>query len=138
MSAVGSGNAMGLRPDSLELVRHARGPHHQYPDGFMLFLGISFSPVQDRGAPGAGFRHHPGDVVTIASPALGALINTVQRSDAIPPWPYGTGALLQHRRRQRMQTCVTARTPGLVGVLSLAAARGPPRDRDTGNTARAR
>ena len=89
--------------DPLELVRHACGPHHQYPDGFMLFLGTMFSPIQDRGAPGAGFTHHLGDVVTITSPALGALVNTVQRSDAIPPWTYGVGALLKHLRRQRMQ-----------------------------------
>jgi len=85
--------------DPLELVRHACGPHHQYPDGFMLFLGTMFSPIQDRGAPGAGFTHSLGDVVTIASPAFGALVNTVQRSDAIPPWTYGVGALLRHLRR---------------------------------------
>jgi fumarylacetoacetate (FAA) hydrolase family protein len=84
--------------DPLELVRHACGPHHQYPDGFMLFLGTMFSPIQDRGAAGAGFTHHLGDVVTIASPALGALVNTVQRSDTIPPWTYGLGALLKHLR----------------------------------------
>ena len=84
--------------DPLELVRHACGPHHQYPDGFMLFLGTMFSPIQDRGAPGAGFTHHLGDRVTIASPALGALVNTVQRSDALPPWTYGVGALLKHLR----------------------------------------
>jgi fumarylacetoacetate (FAA) hydrolase family protein len=89
--------------DPLELVRQACGPHHQYPDGFMLFLGTMFSPIQDRGAAGAGFTHHLGDVVTIASPALGALVNTVQRSDAIPPWTYGVGALLKHLRRQPMQ-----------------------------------
>jgi len=88
--------------DPLELVRHACGPHHQYPDGFMLFLGTMFSPIQDRGARGAGFTHHLGDVVTIASPALGALVNTVQRSDAIPPWSYGIGALLRHLRGARM------------------------------------
>jgi fumarylacetoacetate (FAA) hydrolase family protein len=82
--------------DPLELVHHTCGPHHQYPDGFMLFLGTMFSPIQDRGAPGAGFTHHLGDRVTIASPALGALVNTVQRSDAIPPWTYGVGALLRH------------------------------------------
>ncbi|MFG6432181.1 fumarylacetoacetate hydrolase family protein [Roseateles sp. LYH14W] len=87
----------------LELVGQACGPHHQYPDGFMLFLGTMFSPIQDRGAPGAGFTHQLGDVVTIASPALGALVNTVQRSDAIPPWTYGLGALLKHLRRQHMQ-----------------------------------
>jgi fumarylacetoacetate (FAA) hydrolase family protein len=90
--------------DPLELVRHACGPHHQYPDGFMLFLGTMFSPIQDRGAPGAGFTHRLGDVVTISSPALGTLINTVQRSDAIPPWTYGVGALLKHLRRQRMES----------------------------------
>ncbi|MFG6486896.1 fumarylacetoacetate hydrolase family protein [Roseateles sp. BYS78W] len=89
--------------DPLELVRHACGPHHQYPDGFLLFLGTMFSPIQDRGAPGAGFTHHLGDVVTIASPALGALVNTVQRSDTIPPWTYGVGALLRHLRRQRLE-----------------------------------
>ncbi|MDR7331261.1 fumarylacetoacetate hydrolase family protein [Roseateles asaccharophilus] len=88
--------------DPLDLVRQACGPHHQYPDGFMLFLGTMFSPIQDRGAPGAGFTHHLGDVVTIASPALGALVNTVQRSDAIPPWTYGVGALLRHLGRQRL------------------------------------
>ena len=38
-------------------------------------------------------------VVTIASPALGALVNTVQRSDAITPWTYGIGALLRHLQR---------------------------------------
>lgn len=84
--------------DPLELVAHACGPHHQYPDGFMLFLGTMFSPIQDRGAPGAGFTHHLGDRVTIASPALGALVNTVQRSDALPPWTYGVGTLLRHLR----------------------------------------
>ena len=84
--------------DPLELVAHACGPHHQYPDGFMLFLGTMFSPIQDRGAPGAGFTHQLGDRVTIASPALGTLVNTVQRSDALPPWTYGVGALLRHLR----------------------------------------
>src|SRR5471032_834777 len=55
--------------DPLELVEHASGPHHEYPDGYMLFLGTMFSPIQDRDAPGAGFTHHRGDRVTIASPA---------------------------------------------------------------------
>ena len=30
---------------------------HQYPDGFALFLGTMFAPVQDRDAPGKGFTH---------------------------------------------------------------------------------
>ena len=31
--------------------------HHQYPDGFALFLGTMFAPIVDRGAPGLGFTH---------------------------------------------------------------------------------
>jgi len=80
--------------DPLDLVRQTSGPHHQYPDGFMLFLGTMFSPIQDRDAPGAGFTHHLGDRVTISSPALGALVNTVQRSHQLPPWTFGVRALM--------------------------------------------
>jgi fumarylacetoacetate (FAA) hydrolase family protein len=69
-----------------------------YPDGFMLFLGTMFSPIQPRRA-GAGFTHQLGDRVTIASP-LGALVNTVQRSDAIRPGPTA-GALMRHLRSRR-------------------------------------
>ncbi|MDQ2822213.1 MAG: fumarylacetoacetate hydrolase family protein [Pseudomonadota bacterium] len=79
--------------DPFELVRQTIGPHHQYPDGLMLFLGTMFSPIQDRDAPGAGFTHHLGDRVTISTPALGALVNTVQRSDSIAPWTFGARAL---------------------------------------------
>jgi fumarylacetoacetate (FAA) hydrolase family protein len=86
--------------DPLELVRHAIGPHHQYPDGMMLFLGTMFSPIEDRGAPGAGFTHHLGDLVTISSRALGALVNTVQLSDAIAPWTFGVRALYSNLARR--------------------------------------
>lgn len=79
--------------DPADLVKQTWGAHHQYPDGFMLFLGTMFSPIKDRNAPGAGFTHHLGDVVTIATPALGALVNTVQFSTTIPPWTFGVRAL---------------------------------------------
>ena len=79
--------------DPLDLVRQTAGQYHQYPDGFMLFLGTMFSPVKDRDAQGGGFTHHLGDRVTIASPALGALVNEVQHCDAIAPWTFGVRAL---------------------------------------------
>ncbi|MGQ0334839.1 fumarylacetoacetate hydrolase family protein [Halomonas elongata] len=72
-----------------ELVGQTIGAHHQYPDGFMLFLGTMFSPIQDRDGPGQGFTHHPGDIVSIATPRLGTLVNRVGRSDQLPPWTYG-------------------------------------------------
>ncbi|KQW96620.1 fumarylacetoacetate hydrolase [Massilia sp. Root418] len=79
--------------DPLDLVSQTSGAHHQYPDGFMLFLGTMFSPIKDRGEAGAGFTHHMGDRVTITSPALGALINHVHRSNEITPWTFGVRAL---------------------------------------------
>ncbi|KQQ45363.1 hypothetical protein ASF61_20095 [Duganella sp. Leaf126] len=94
----GSSRMREISRDPLDLVRQTCGAHHQYPDGFMLFLGTMFSPIKDRDAAGGGFTHHLGDRVTIATPALGALVNTVQRSDQIAPWTYGTRALL-HRAR---------------------------------------
>ncbi|WP_426114620.1 fumarylacetoacetate hydrolase family protein [Massilia sp. PWRC2] len=79
--------------DPLALVRQTIGSHHHYPDGFMLFLGTMFSPIDDRDGAGHGFTHHLGDRVTISSPALGALVNHVQYADAIAPWTFGVRAL---------------------------------------------
>jgi fumarylacetoacetate (FAA) hydrolase family protein len=81
--------------DPEELVAQTAGPHHQYPDGFMLFLGTMFSPIKDRHAAGSGFTHHLGDKVTIATPQLGALVNTVQSSTEIAPWRFGVRALYE-------------------------------------------
>jgi fumarylacetoacetate (FAA) hydrolase family protein len=82
--------------DPLELVAHTIGAAHQYPDGFVLFLGTMFAPTKDRGAKGSGFTHHVGDIVTIATPTLGALVNRVTTSDKAPPWTFGAGALMRN------------------------------------------
>ncbi|QBR00043.1 fumarylacetoacetate hydrolase family protein [Paraburkholderia pallida] len=79
--------------DPQQLVEQTCGAHHQYPDGFMLFLGTMFSPIQDRDAAGSGFTHHIGDIVTISTPQLGALVNTVKLCDEIAPWTFGVRAL---------------------------------------------
>jgi len=86
--------------DPLDLVRQACGEHHQYPDGFMLFLGTMFSPTQDRAGQGSGFTHRQGDVVRIASPRLGALVNRVSLSHRIPPWTFGVRALYSNLRKR--------------------------------------
>jgi len=65
---------------------------HQYPDGVVLFLGTLFAPTQDRGAPGRGFTHKLGDVVTISSDRLGTLVNTVTTSRDAPAWKTGIAA----------------------------------------------
>jgi fumarylacetoacetate (FAA) hydrolase family protein len=48
-----------------------------------------FAPVEDRGEPGRGFTHALGDVVTIATPELGCLVNRVNHADKLPPWSFG-------------------------------------------------
>ena len=82
--------------DPADLVAQTCGRHHQYPDGFMLYCGTMFAPVQDRDGPGQGFTHHIGDVVTISAPGLGALVNTVRLATDAPEWTFGTGALMRN------------------------------------------
>jgi fumarylacetoacetate (FAA) hydrolase family protein len=89
----GESSMSQISRDPEDLVRQTIGKHHQYPDGFMLFLGTMFAPTQDRGAAGSGFTHKVGDTVRISSPLLGALVNTVNTSDRITPWTFGLHAL---------------------------------------------
>ncbi|HEY0586935.1 MAG TPA: fumarylacetoacetate hydrolase family protein [Pseudoduganella sp.] len=89
----GTSRMREISRDPLDLVAQTCGNHHQYPDGFMLFLGTMFSPTKDRDAAGGGFTHHLGDRVSISSPSLGTLVNQVQRSDQLPPWTFGVRAL---------------------------------------------
>ncbi|MBE9603893.1 fumarylacetoacetate hydrolase family protein [Acetobacteraceae bacterium H6797] len=95
-----TGRIGAISRDPADLARQLVNPHHQYPDGAVLYLGTPFSPTKDRGAPGQGFTHHPGDVVTISSPRLGALSNEVAPTDACPPWQFGTGALMANLARR--------------------------------------
>jgi fumarylacetoacetate (FAA) hydrolase family protein len=81
--------------DPEELVRQALSEHH-YPDGFALFLGTLFAPTDDRDEPGRGFTHKMGDVVTISTPKLGALVNRVTTCKAARPWEFGTRALMRN------------------------------------------
>ena len=81
--------------DPLDLVAATCGPEHQYPDGFMLFLGTMYVPTKDRRGAGQGFTHETGDVVRISADKLGALANTVTTSDRAAPWTFGARALMR-------------------------------------------
>ncbi|HKP26823.1 MAG TPA: fumarylacetoacetate hydrolase family protein [Dongiaceae bacterium] len=82
--------------DVTDLASQTLSRNHQYPDGFMLFCGTMFAPIKDRDAKGQGFTHKVGDIVTIANPKLGALVNRVKYSSDIAPWTFGTGALMKN------------------------------------------
>jgi fumarylacetoacetate (FAA) hydrolase family protein len=85
----GDSSLAKISRDPLDLVQQTLNANHQYPDGFMLFLGTMFAPTQDRDSVGGGFTHHLGDVVRISSARLGVLENTVNTSDRIAPWTFG-------------------------------------------------
>ncbi len=82
--------------DPADLVAQMVNVHHRFPDGAVLFLGTMFAPVQDRGAPGQGFTHKTGDIVTIAAPKLGRLVNRMRPTDQCEPWTFGTAALMRN------------------------------------------
>ena len=91
----GSSSMAEISRSPEELVAAAMGPHHQYPDGIVLYLGTMFVPSKDRGEAGQGFTHKIGDMVTISSEKFGALVNRVKYAPDCPPWTYGTRALMR-------------------------------------------
>jgi fumarylacetoacetate (FAA) hydrolase family protein len=88
--------------DPTDLVAQTVGSVHQYPDGFVLFLGTMFAPVKDRDAPGQGFTHKADDIVTIAAPELGRLVNRMRMSDDCEPWTFGVGALMRNLAKRKL------------------------------------
>jgi fumarylacetoacetate (FAA) hydrolase family protein len=96
----GSSSIAKISRDPADLVVQMIGPHHQYPDGTVLFLGTMFAPVEDRDAPGKGFTHKVGDIVTVAAPKLGRLVNRMRLTDQCEPWTFGAGALMRNLARR--------------------------------------
>ncbi|MVT70326.1 fumarylacetoacetate hydrolase [Bradyrhizobium pachyrhizi] len=88
--------------DPTDLVAQTIGRVHQYPDGFALFLGTMFAPVKDRDARGEGFTHKRDDIVTIAAPQLGKLVNRMRNSDECEPWTFGVGALMKNLAERKV------------------------------------
>jgi len=96
----GSSNMRLISRDPLDLVAQTIGKQHQYPDGFALFLGTMFAPVDDRDHEGRGFTHKVGDIVKVSTPRLGTLANKVCLCENAPPWTYGISALMRDLARR--------------------------------------
>jgi fumarylacetoacetate (FAA) hydrolase family protein len=86
--------------DPADLVKQMIGLNHQYPDGAVLFLGTLFAPTKDRDAPGQGFTHKVGDIVTVAAPELGRLVNRMRHCGDCEPWRFGTSHLMRNLARR--------------------------------------
>ena len=96
----GGSSMAAISRDPAELVRQLFDGGRRYPDGTALFLGTMFAPVADRDAPGKGFTHKPGDVVTVSAEKLGRLANRMRHSHDCPPWDFGAGALMRNLARR--------------------------------------
>ena len=92
----GSSSMSQISRDPLDLTGQTLNANHQYPDGFLLFLGTLFAPTEDRDHVGSGFTHKLGDRVSISSPLLGSLHNQVTHSSDAAPWTFGLSALLRN------------------------------------------
>lgn len=80
--------------DPLDLAGQTLSSNHQYPDGFALYLGTMFAPIEDRDIPGQGFTHKQGDEVCVSSPRLGVLRNRVTSCESATPWTFGIASLM--------------------------------------------
>jgi fumarylacetoacetate (FAA) hydrolase family protein len=92
----GHSNMSLISRDPAVLAGQAFGKQHQYPDGFALFLGTMFAPIQDRDTAGQGFTHKVGDRVRVSTPKLGVLENEVTTCDQAKPWTFGISALIRN------------------------------------------
>ncbi|MDB5702189.1 MAG: fumarylacetoacetate hydrolase [Sphingomonadales bacterium] len=92
----GSSSMAMISRDPLDLIGQTIGASHQYPDGLVLLLGTMFAPTEDRSEPGRGFTHKTGDIVRIATPRLGTLVNRVVACEDASPWTFGIGALMRN------------------------------------------
>ena len=90
----GASSMAEISRDIEDLAAQTIGAAHDYPDGLVLFTGTMFAPIQDRDAPGQGFTHKAGDLVSISSPSLGTLANRVTTCDRAPRWTFGARALM--------------------------------------------
>lgn len=102
----GQSSMKEISRDPLELVHQTIGAHHQYPDGFMLFMGTLFAPIEDRDIVGQGFTHKLGDVVVISNPELGSLKNTVRLSTQCRPWEFGLSHLMRNLAERNLLVTV--------------------------------
>jgi fumarylacetoacetate (FAA) hydrolase family protein len=92
----GKSSMSEIARDPADLVAEMIGPTHRYPDGAVLYLGTMFAPTKDRDAPGQGFTHKVGDVVTVSSLELGSLTNRMVMADQAPAWTFGAGDLMRN------------------------------------------
>ena len=101
LTGASSMNQISRDPETL--LKHTMS-EHQYPDGFVLFLGTLFAPTQDRDEPNHGFTHKSGDLVSISTPRIGRLVNRVTTSKAAAPWQFGIGDLMRNLARRGLLT----------------------------------
>ena len=101
-SLEGSSSLVKISRDLADLSSQMLGRHHQYPDGAILYTGTMYSPIKDRDAPGKGFTHKMGDIVTVSTPKLGAIVSRMQSAYDCPPWTFGSSHLMRNLAKRKL------------------------------------
>ena len=96
----GGSSMREISRDPADLAAQLVNPNHAYPDGAVLFLGTMFAPIADRDAPGKGFTHKTGDVVTVSADKLGGLANRMKYAHECARWEFGAGHLMRNLARR--------------------------------------
>ena len=96
----GGSSMREISRDPADLAAQLVNPNHAYPDGAVLFLGTMFAPIADRDAPGKGFTHKTGDVVTVSADKLGRLANRMKYAHECARWEFGAGHLMRNLARR--------------------------------------
>jgi fumarylacetoacetate (FAA) hydrolase family protein len=98
----GHSNMSEISRAPADIVSQAINPHHQYPDGLVVFCGTMFAPIDDREALGKGFTHKTGDIVEISTPLLGTLSNRVVPTDQAAQWQFGVADLMRNLAQRNL------------------------------------
>ena len=96
----GGSSMAKISRDPADLVAQTLGAEPRLSRRLVLFLGTMFAPIADRDAPGKGFTHKTGDIVTIVADKLGRLVNRMRHCEECPRWTFGTAALMRNLARR--------------------------------------
>ena len=92
----GSSDLSKISRDPTDLVAHAMGDTHQYPDGMVLMTGTLFAPTEQRKPDGPASPTWWATWCRSARPSSARSPTSVNHCDKIPPWTFGVSALMRN------------------------------------------
>ena len=86
--------------DPADLVAQMSGRITSIPTAPCCSSARMFAPIKDRDAPGQGFTHKIGDIVTDRRAGARRLVNRMRRCPDGEPWTFGASHLMRNLARR--------------------------------------